>query len=715
VSDGEESWYPSCVVKLTIRFDESLHVNKPRDEISVDAHSAQTTESRTTGRIDPQSRTAAFGDPVVNATGKHRARQSLEDSRRQQNQALAALDQRLPTDTVTPGSQIVGRPSPTGVPGAEIEPLTFGTDSFTVICNRVPKKATFTLPHPRTAPTFNMTFDYTEFPLNPQLIRAVGVEVHLGSVSADDFARGMRGEVDEDGRPFSILKTTDDLIDPFTGRKGPNQGTLLFYGTADTWEVDHGEKDSQIIMEGREIRAILLDTKVVPSLVDKIRLNQEITDVIIDLIGSIRFEHAFRLCVATDATEWPNGIVPSPGDAEGLTRVRIKASSMSGAQVKAKTASGNEAGVATGDKEAARSAPDNGTKGSYWDLITNYCEIVGAMPHIVGSMLWIRPVHRIFDIVDPNSRIPTPFAGGTPRVVGEERVRVRRLVLGRNLRRLKMQRKFGGVAVVPTVQTISFDDRGVGQQRLIFGQWPPAGSPAADSKAESELLRVPMWGIRSVERLTQIARGIYEEIGRGETGGTAETDNLASLGGDNSDPDMLRLRPLEPVEFLVDASSVRAALPIAGDVNELARMSFSQEVDEMTRRLGDRAVARALVAISRGAVQEVLRYFQVVGVTFDWDKGVKTSLQFQNYILPRQQAIAATDVRAPKDVRAQAVKVPGQGRKALPKSGIVKMLQAASPILDSLTSKRPRPKTLNQEQQELVQQQLDSGTFFEQD
>lgn len=665
MTSDPESWYPSCVVKLTLRFDESLHVAKPKDEISFDALAAQTPESRISGRADPQSRTAAFGDPVVNASGGHRARTALDQARAQQNQVLSALDQRLPTHAFTPGAASTARPSPAGLPSTEIEPVTFGTDSFTVIANRVPKKATLTLPHPRTAPTFNLTFDYTEFPINPQLIRAVGVEIHLGAVSADDFARGMRGELDEDGRPLSILKTTDDIIDPFTGRKGPNQGTLLFYGTADTWEVDHGEKDAQIIMEGREIRAILLDTKVVPAQVDKIKLDREITEVVADLIGSIHFEHAFRLTVATDATEWPNGVVPTPGDVEGLTRVRVKAASMVGAaQVKAKTAGGAEAGVQTGNKEAARSAPDNGTKGSYWDLITNYCEIVGAMPHIVGSMLWIRPVHRIFDIVDPNSKIPTPFAGGTPRIIGEEKIRARRLVLGRNLKRLRMQRKFGGVAVVPTVQTISFDDRGVGQQRLIFGQWPPAGTNAADAKAESELLRVPMWGIRSVERLTQIARGIHEEIGRGETGGTAETASLASLGGDNDDADLLRLRPLEPVEFLVDASTVHQALPIAADVNELARMSFSAEVDEMTQRLGDRAVARAIVAISRGAVQEVLRYYQVVGVTFDWDKGVKTSIQFQNYILPRHNVTAADDVRAPKDVRATSVKVPGQGRKA---------------------------------------------------
>lgn len=674
-----DDWYPSCVVKLTIRFDEALHVRTPRDEVTVGGLSAQSQESRIVGRTKQGTSSSTVGDPVNNAAGQHRPRRALDDVR-QSNQSLAAGDQFLPTDARTPGATAIGRRGPGGAPGAEVEPLTFGTDSFTVICNRIPRKASFNLPHPRTAPTFNMTFDYTEFPIDPQLIRAVGVEIHLGSVSADDFARGMRGDTDDTGRPFSILKTTDDIVDPFTGRTGVNAGTLLFYGTVDTWDVDHGEKDSQIIMEGREVRAILIDTKYAPAHVDKIKLNQEITDVITDLIASIRFEHGFRMVVATDATEWPNGVVPSPGDVDGLTRVRVKAASMAGAAVKTRSASGADAGVATGDKEASRSAPDNGSKGSYWDLITNYCELVGAMPHIVGSMLWIRPVHRIFDIVDPSSHVATPFANGKPRVVGEEQLRVRRMVLGRNLRRLRIQRKFGGVAVVPTVQTISFDDRGVGQQRLIFGQWPPAGSPAADNKAESELLRVPMWGVRSVARLTEIARGIHEEIGRGETGGTAETDSLASLGGDNDDPDILRLRSLEPIEFVVDASSVRSALPIVSDVTDIARMSFSAEVDEIARRIGDRAVARALVALSRGAVLEVLRYYQVVGVQFEWDRGVKTSIQFQNYIVPRHSATDVSDVRAAKDVKVKTVSVPGQQKKAaakLTKADIASAIKAS--------------------------------------
>jgi hypothetical protein len=686
-------WYPSCVVKLTLRFDESLHVGKPKDEISFDAQAAQTQESRILGRTaTPGADDERFGNPVLNTGGQHRPRRLLDEVRQRQNVALSVLDHRALTDNVTPGSAPVASKAAGGLPTAEVEPLTFGTDSFTVICNRVPKKGTFTLPHPRQAPTFQLTFDYTEFPIDPQLVRAVGVEIHLGSVSADDFARGMRGEIDQDGRPLSILKTTDDIVDPFTGRKQVNQGTLLFYATADTWKVSHTDKGSQIILEGREIRAILIDTKIVPSQVEKINLSQEIGDVVADLLRSIRFEHSFRLMVAMDATEWPNGKIPSPGDAGGLTAVRQKAESRAGAKVK--DAHGSEAGVETGAKAAMRSTPENGTKGSYWDLITNYCELVGGMPHLVGSILWIRPVHRIFDIVDPSSKIPTPFAGGQPRRTSEEQIRVRRLVLGRDIRQLDTERKFGGVAIVPTVQTISFDDRGTGRQRLIFGQWPPAGSDAADAKAESDLLRVPMWGVRSLEQLTQIARGIYEEIGRGETGGQAITNNLASFGGDNMDPDILRLRPLEPVEFVVDSSTVRAALPVTSDVNELARLSFSQEVDRLTERLGDRAVARALVALARGAVREVLRYYQVVGVTFEWDKGVKTSMTFQNYIVPRNKAADVSDRRSPKDVTTKPVKVPGQGRKAKASVKVTISDMQRLPTSPTSTTPRGRPRTL---------------------
>lgn len=524
-----------------------------------------------------------------------------------------------------------------------VEPLTYGTDGFTVIANRIPKQATFLLPHPRTAPKFSMVFDFAEFPVDPRLIRAVGVEIHLGSVSAENYARGMAGERDSSGRPLSILNPTDDKIDPTTGRSGVNKDTLLFYGTADTWEVDHSDKGSQITIEGREIRSLLIGGKPNLAKLAKIDTGQPIHLVVQDIIKSVSTDTDLRITVMTDASEWPGGRIPSPGDSAGLTRVRLKA-----------------AGSGTS------STPQTGSKTTYWDLITNYCTLVGAMPYFVGSQLWIRPNARIFDVLDRRLKIGTPFEGDQPREVGDEQLRIRRMVYGRNLKRLRFSRKFAG-AVVPTIQTIAFDDQARGGQRLIFGQWPPSESDTAQSKGEEEVLRVPMFGIRSVKQLTEAARGLYEEIGRGETGGIGETSDLASIGGDNSDPDMLRLRPLEPVEFVVDATALHTVQPIVSELNNAARRSFSEEVDLLHAKLGDRALARALVALARGAVRELLAFYQVTSVQFEWNAGVRIQFEFQNYIVPRH-SVRTAEAAQGKDLQAARIEVVGANKKAKAKA-----------------------------------------------
>ena len=460
---------------------------------------------------------------------------------------------------------------------------------------------------------------------------------------------------------------------PVSGRPAVNKATLLFYGVVDTWDIDHGDSGSTVQLKGRDVRALFIDAKPPMAKLAKLDLSKPIDQVVRDIIATMGLDADLRLTVATDVGEWDGGEIPSPGDAEGLTRVRMK------------PASGGDgaAGGATGG------TPQTGGKTSYWDLITNYCTLVGGIPQIEGSTLWIRPVRRVFDIVAQNSTIATPFAGGQPRTVGTEQIRARRLVYGRDISKLSISRKFAG-AVVPTIQCISFDDRAAGRQRLIFGQWPPDESVTAKTKGDDEVLRVPMYGVRSVEQLTRIAHGIYEEIGRGETGGQAETKNLATLGGDNSDPDILRLRPTQPIELVVDARALRTLAPVVSELTDQARRTFSEEVDVLHRRLGDRLVARALVALARGAVRELLTFYQVMGVEYDWSpSGVRTTISFQNYIVPRQSVLEA-DVGRPKQVSATAVEVSGTHAKAQvkpaepPRDAFDQALDTASKLLDTI-------------------------------
>jgi hypothetical protein len=625
----DNSWFPSCVVKLTIRFDESLQISGTGESVTARQIDATTQESRAQQGKRPRR-------------GVHEPTVTIGVARAIANDALAELDETRPEFSAVglPGNDspaVTGGDIP-GRPGDGV-PLTYGTDRFTVIANRVPKRGVFTLPHIRTAATFTLVFDFLEFPVDPRMIRAVGVEIHLGTVSADDYARGMRGDKDPTGRPFSILKTTTDQVDPVTGRAGVNNATLLFYGTADTWSVDLDEGRSTIQIKGRDIRGILIDGKPPPAKISALDLTKPIHEVVQQILRTMGTDADLRMAVAVDTAEWEDGEVPSPGDAEGMTRVRQKAAG-----------------------GGSSSTPSTGNKTSYWDLITNYCTIVGAMPQIVGSTLWIRPVRRIFDIASKRSTIATPFAGGLARQVGSESIRIRRLVYGRDVKRLSFERKFAG-AVVPTIQCISYDDRAAGKQRLIFGQWPTTDTVTAKTKGADEVLRVPMYGVRSVEQLTRIAHGIYEEIGRGETGGQAETRNLATFGGDNTDPDILRLRPTEPIEFVVDATALRSIAPVVSEVNDAARRTFSEEVDVLHRRLGDRLVARALVALARGAVHELLAVYQVSGVEYEWSTGIRTSIAFQNYIVPRH-GVMAQEIPKKRIVRTAPVDKAGDHNKA---------------------------------------------------
>lgn len=625
----QDSFYASCVVNLTIRYDEALQVNTAVGETKKSQASKRTTPNVTIGQAYATDTPA--GDSA-NVAPKKRPRPGL-------------------TSTVQLGSVVVTDSSGTRTVkvgdngGQAVVPLSFGSDGYTVIGSRVPLKGSFKLPHPREAGQFSLVFDYADLPIDPRLVRALGVEIHLGTVSAENYARGMGGQTDSSGRPLSIIKTRTDQLDPKTHRAGVDLDTLLFFAVADEWDVDHDIDGGSIVtIEGRDIRGILIDAKIPPAKVAKIDLTQPIDKVVVNIIKTMGIDHDLTFDVVTDKNEWENGVVPSPGDADGLTRVRMGSSG-----------------------EKPTSAPANGGgagKSSYWDIITNYCELVGAMPQFRGNTLWIRPNKSIFAITS-DTKLPTPFAGGAPRAAGNEQLRVRRMVYGRDLKKLHFSRKFAG-KVVPTIRCISFDDRMAGKQRLIFGQWPPVDSLIAQAKSDSEILPVPMYGIRSPARLVEIAKGIYEELGRGETGGTAEARTLASYGGDNADPDLLRLRPMDPVEFVIDKRVLSSRSPLVSELANSERRTFAEEVAILTKKLGDADIAQALVALSRGAIRELLQYYQAVGVQYDWlgaKGGCHVAFTFQNYIVPRRSstAYARVPTAAPETTRAD---VTGQNKQS---------------------------------------------------
>ena len=612
---GEHVYYPSCVVNLSIVFDEELLASvTPGTPMSTDQAAAQVP-------------------------GSHAPRDSVP-------RVLAA-------------SSV--NDAPHGGRGAAQK----GADPVHLL-NRVPKKCTVEMPSTRQAATFDLTFDFKELPIDPRTVRAIGVEVHMGVVSPADFADGMR-HAGPHGVRRSILQTRDD-------KNSPNTKTLLMVGIGDEWDVEYGTDGAEVSIKGRDLRGLLLDSPLSLREINKLDLSRPLDGVIADLL----FMHPAgeRIEIVFNAAEWPNGRIPYALPSDAVPRHRRGA---------------------RGSRRGGFAAPPGGGEMTYWDAIVRLCFLVGAIPYFSGRQLHLRPALGYFEQrgngLDPVTR--TPFNPNAARQLpGHPAWAVRRMIYGNNLSSIKFSRKFGGSQKPKQVRCISADlsspDRA--NARHIEARWPispptprqqaasqspprtpvrppPPGAPLSRQveaalrnrvapsaqQSQTEVINIPVYGIRDVERLRGIAMALFNEIGRNEMGGTFETKDLSSFGAGNEDPDLLRLRPGDAVEFYFDGS-----LAGAGATNDPAnhfRRPFSEVLQETTRRLGSEQLARAILATSRGSINRIQNFFRVSSVHYTFEgSGIGVSVEFQNYFVIRNDLLGAqtTDLlagRGPTDQR----------------------------------------------------------------
>jgi hypothetical protein len=517
------------------------------------------------------------------------------------------------------------------------------------VMSRVPKMLSLEKPGYRQASKFSMELDFRELPIDPRTVRAASVEIHLGTVNDDDFSDGFFGSgKDALGHQKSILQTRG-----FGG--GPNAETLKLVGIVDEWEVEHSDKGSTVMLQGRDMRGVLLDTPIGPQEVKDIQLLGEIQwakpiDEVVAQILAFN-PHFEEMRVIVNEADWPDETLPSPGFPGVIPRVKKGA---------------------RGKKKEGKQAPPAGSSNlNFWDLIVRACYLCGAIPYMTGPHLAIRPSSTVFDKLrgplDPDQN-PTPFAEGEERKWDAEAnasiwpyLRTRRVVYGRDTLSVRMSRKFVGWRKPKIIRAISVttekttDPTGAataGGKFLRVGIWPPQpeGDAAKEKarktgvapggKPKEEIVNVPVHGISDVERLTLIARSVYEEMGRGEMGGEVQTLNLASFGGDNSDPDLLRLEPGDGIEFMVDTQAIKTGIgPVVSTYTDSERRSFDAQVTEIMKYIPDRNLARVIVATARGEVTELQNFFRVQNVKFAWDadSGVKINFDFQNYVVARAQ------------------------------------------------------------------------------
>lgn len=540
-----------------------------------------------------------------------------------------------------------------------------GKDNLSHVLNRVPKSCQVELPGYRQAGKFSIELDWRELPIDPRLIRAAAVEVFFGAVNPNDFSTGMT-RVEESGRRRSILNVTND-------QGLPRDDLMVLAGVADSWFTSHTGEGSIVKIEGRDLRGVFLDSPVNMDVVTKLNLAQPITDLVVDILrGHPAAQYMKVLYIPED---WPGNTPPIVADTKGLTRVIRKADGQG----------------------ASASGGGGGDKPNLWDLITKYCFLVGAIPFFRGRNIVIRPATSVFD---PSK----PKAGAKDRVF-DPAVRYdddgnpfenRKMVFGRNIKELTFERKLAGVKV-PVVEVVSFDtsSRERGDKKMLIEQWPPLDETAArvsgvapsGEATQTDKVSISVPGITDRNRLILIAKSLYEEIGRGELGGSCKTGQLSSFKGSNDDPDLLRLRPGDPCEFAMDIRAMTSTAPGASTYLDSSRKSFAEAVTEIRTALsgkatgGDENLARVLVASARSTVVDLLRTFRTANVVFNWSNsnGIQIAFDFQNYFVvrhgvteqlgknvipPVEKIVVSTTARKPK-----SVKTPAPVTKSTPKKG----------------------------------------------
>lgn len=531
-------------------------------------------------------------------------------------------------------------------PDFSLDPDTEGLQKLTFVPIRVPKSANIELTGYRQSSKFSITMDYRQLPIDPRLLRAAAVDIFLGTVSDSSFGSGMTYPIEDNVIRPTVVATKNIA-------QTTNLDTILLRGVVDSWTVSHTENSSEIIIEGRDLRAILMESYIIPEMLKRLDLTKPIDDVVKQIIGLHPFGNNMPIGINSD--EWKDfGGIPSPAGVDLNTRVTYPAVTPEPS---------NTSGVGTPGTIPTLQPPGDPTRLTFWDVITKYCFLVGAIPYFVATTLWIRPARHLFSQLkqgnQQNPNLKTPFINGLPRIVDGSPLSVRKLIYGHNVRELRFERKYTGQKP-QIIRCVSIDtsskNRGMG--KLIEGFWPDitpqqqktstyatsikkakGSSISASGKAvKSEILTIPVPGQRSVKRLQQIARDIFEEIAHQEMGGNCTTKSLGSFGGSNADADMLRLRPGDAVEFAISGRPLNGKPNLAAeaiDVQTSINKNNSQYIFDLVK---DKNLADA-IAISANPKQTnpLMTFFRVQNVKFSWDasSGIEIQFDFQNYVVSR--------------------------------------------------------------------------------
>lgn len=557
-----QSYYPGARVAFIIRLD--------------DPHRKRFNRNKATL---PASQTSSKYPEVLDIVNENGALRLVPKS------VQGAQSARLPKNA---------KPFHLSVPNINEDPLT------QVVSGVIPNSASLSLNGIRSASTLTLEIPFSALPIEPRMVRGVGVEFYLGTVTASDFQLGIQGgtrQTKNGSEPLNIIPEN------YTDAYGKVRSNLRFSGWVDEWEVLWGESQPMVRLLCRDNTAILIDTQA-PALLaldPKIPLDQAFAKYL------ARFPQFAGLSVK---------YLPSSATAPVYKDVTAKA--------------------AFNPRFGAPQFMANG-QGSVMDY---FADVAGALGLVVRS----DPSNATIIIQQPRSiygdNFPVREDDSFGRVAPSGlNMPYRLFVYGRNVLDLSMKRKYT-VAGPTTIEVRSYDPV---KKRNLVVRYPYKeerlerglpGSILPDEKIQQIFQR----GITDLKTLHKVAQGIYEQLGRNEIELMIKTRNLGSFGGSALDPDLLDCQAGDTIQFEVTADTQSGHLNSINQVEVAQRQSGSAQAYVKSLGYSD-AFAKAYAEVMRNAL--LLPYFRVKRLDFTWDieRGVDISVTAINYIGVRGDAL----------------------------------------------------------------------------
>lgn len=454
----------------------------------------------------------------------------------------------------------------------------------------------------RTADTLNIELEFADMPIDPRVVRSCAVQYYLGTVSADDFQRGVAGEKRTTAVPASSIVPYNVIPDEYSDVNGRQRTNLRFEGWVDSWDAEWPEGDSpKIVLECTDNTRILIEQDH-PS-----RL-------------AIGVDDPIDVAVATYLSNFPQ----FRGISVEFRPAGQTVPSMKDALTKQAYAPGVGPSTAKGGD----------SKLSVWDYLTDVCKSIGFNVMFTGTRVVIMRPRALY-----NNRFPArdddPFQNR--EIPGVGNVSHRLMIYGQNILDMRWHREFTKYAPL-NVEVRSYNPR---RKKTLIARFPQVDkrskriNPGQSSDQKFEVISIP--GIQDEAVLRAIAQQLYEVLGRNEIMVTVMTKNLGSYGGGNLDPDLLDARVGDAIDVVVQR----------GDVDNDDQNTVTTIQGELTRRpaefLKQLGFPDSFANAYATAVNDVAfpTTFRLKEIHIDWDKmadGVRLDFDAINYVEVRANA-----------------------------------------------------------------------------